>query len=451
LDESISLDVTFPEYTKLKEKTLSADEGPYELIDGSTLKIYGETDKLLNKAFLKIDDLHIDLKIEGNSFNGELNGDNLKTGVYTIHVEDNEKGIFNQTSEMVGLGFNESPKFRLRVINDIKPKLNIKTTGLSGMIVPGAIIPYSGVIDDDFSIELVEIDYLTKEDTGDRRELSGKITPNGIKSKLGSKRIEMDGFVDLAPLDLAVNSRFSLLFSATDNNNITGPNVGRSTKMLFRIVGEAELRTDLLRREKEQRQLITESIKKQDLILTDSGAIAAELIDIDELTRENKERMATLQKNQKNLGNDISNVVRALKGMVMEIKNNKLEEDDGILQSRLNEKVIDPLVVLTSQSLPSIAIELDEVRRINDKELRSVKFKAINESQLYVIQTLREVLIHMVRNEGYQQALNLLYEIQRAQERMNKMTTKAKEESLKNVIEEKRSDPVDDKKQTIEK
>ena len=34
---------------------------------------------------------------------------------------------------------------------------------------------------------------------------------------------------------------------------------------------------------------------------------------------------------------------------------------------------------------------------------------------------------------------------------MNKMTTKAKEESLKNVIEEKRSDPVDDKKQTIEK
>ena len=161
--------------------------------------------------------------------------------------------------------------------------------------------------------------------------------------------------------------------------------------------------------------------------------------------------MATLQKNQKNLGNDISNVVRALKGMVMEIKNNKLEEDDGILQSRLNEKVIDPLVVLTSQSLPSIAIELDEVRRINDKELRSVKFKAINESQLYVIQTLREVLIHMVRNEGYQQALNLLYEIQRAQERMNKMTTKAKEESLKNVIEEKRSDPVDDKKQIIEK
>ena len=188
----------------------------------------------------------------------------------------------------------------------------------------------------------------------------------------------MDDYVDLAPLDLPVNSRFSLHFTATDNNNETGPNVGESTRMLFRVVGEAELRTDLLRREKEQRQLIIESIKKQDAILTDSGALAAELIDVDELSRESKERLANLQKNQKNLGNDISNVARSLKGMVMEIKNNKLEEEGGILQSRLTEKVIDPLIQLTSESLPLLSIDLDEVRRMNDKTSRSNIFNDIN-------------------------------------------------------------------------
>ena len=30
-----------------------------------------------------------------------------------------------------------------------------------------------------------------------------------------------------------------------------------------------------------------------------------------------------------------------------------------------------------------------------------------------MIAVMREVLVHMVRNEGYQQAVNLLYEIQR--------------------------------------
>ena len=353
--------------------------------------------------------------------------------------------------ETFGLGFNESPKFRLRIVNDRKPKLNVKTNGLSGMIVPGAIIPYSGEITDDFAVNAVEIIYSIKEDTGERRELTGKLPPNGIKPQLAGKEILMDDYVDLAPLDLPVNSRFSLHFTATDNNNETGPNVGESTRMLFRVVGEAELRTDLLRREKEQRQLIIESIKKQDAILTDSGALAAELVDVDELSRDSKERLANLQKNQKNLGNDISNVARSLKGMVMEIKNNKLEEEGGILQSRLTEKVIDPLIQLTSESLPLLSIDLDEVRRMNDKTSRSNKFNDINNSQLYVIQTLKEILVHMVRNEGYQQALNLLYEIQRAQERMNKMTTKAKEASLKDIVKEKKDNSIDDQKEIPEK
>jgi hypothetical protein len=59
---------------------------------------------------------------------------------------------------------------------------------------------------------------------------------------------------------------------------------------------------------------------------------------------------------------------------------------------------------------------------------------------------MREVLVHMVRNEGYQQAVNLLYEIQRAQERMRLMTMKAKEEALNNVLRDKRKNSnVDDK------
>ena len=67
------------------------------------------------------------------------------------------------------------------------------------------------------------------------------------------------------------------------------------------------------------------------------------------------------------------------------------------------------------------------------------------------IQTLKEILVHMVRNEGYQQALNLLYEIQRAQERMNKMTTKAKEASLEDIVKEKKDNSIDDQKEIPEK
>ena len=63
--------------------------------------------------------------------------------------------------------------------------------------------------------------------------------------------------------------------------------------------------------------------------------------------------------------------------------------------------------------------------------------RVAGQSQVTALEIMKEVLVHMVRNEGYQQAVNLLYEIQRAQERMNEMTAKAKEESLSNVVREK--------------
>ena len=228
-----------------------------------------------------------------------------------------------------------------------------------------------------------------------------------------------------------------MLFSAKDNNEVSGPNVGESTRILLRVVGEAELRTDLLRREKEQRQILLELVKKQDLLLTDTGALAAELLDIDILGRSEKERLAELQKRQKLLSVNINNIVKRLDGMVSEIINNRLEDDDGILKQRLRQKVIVPLGSLVDEVIPVAALELDSSRRILEKDSRNESMRVAGQFQFTALEVMKEVLVHMVRNEGYQQAVNLLYEIQRAQERMNKMTAKAKEESLSNVVREK--------------
>ena len=447
----LSLSATFPEYTELGRTDLATGEGPHELLGGSELEVSGKVNKALKNAYAMLDESKFSLKVEGDSFIGIIPKDKLNSGSYSIIVEDNEEGILNGSGDLLGLGFKDSPNFRVRVVNDRKPKLTIKSNGLSGMIVPGARIPYVGEINDDFSIEGVEIHYSLKEDTGERREVSGKLVPYGIQKKIGSKEIMMDGAIDLEPLDLTINSRFSVYFSAKDNNTESGPGVGESTRILFRVVGEAELRTDLLRREKEQRQIVNEVTKKQDILLTDLGALAAEFVEIDILDRSSKERLANLQKAQKNLSIDVGNIVKRLKGMVLEIKNNRLEEEKGILQSRLNEKIIAPLESLTQQTFPSISLELDAARRMNDKLNRDKSFKVINSAQRYTVQVLKGVLVHMVRNEGYQQALNLLYEIQKEQERMNQMTNKAKEKSLEGIVEDKKAESKANKEEKSKK
>ena len=91
-------------------------------------------------------------------------------------------------------------------------------------------------------------------------------------------------------------------------------------------------------------------------------------------------------------------------------------------------------------STTSAAIELDAARRIPELEERNEAFAAAAVAQRAAIESLREILMHMVRNEGYQQAVNLLYEIQRAQERIRSMTERAKEEALGDVVGDREKD-----------
>ena len=435
--ENFSISASYPDYTGLGEKALSIDEGPYNLLNGTSIKITGAVNKSLRSASVTVGGVVHQLEVVGNEFTGSLSKEQVVSGVYEVDVEDLEEMGSSEGGKSVGLGLRERSRFKIRIQNDRKPKVMVSVEGVSGLIVPGAMIPYEGKVEDDYAVEEIEIKYSWKEDQGEREEVTGSLVPDNLVKFLGKKEIPLDGGFDLNGLDIPLNSRFSMLFSAKDNNEVSGPNVGESTRILLRVVGEAELRTDLLRREKEQRQILLELVKKQDLLLTDTGALAAELLDIDILGRSEKERLAELQKRQKLLSVNINNIVKRLDGMVSEIINNRLEDDDGILKQRLRQKVIVPLGSLVKEVIPVAALELDSSRRILEKDSRNESMRVAGQSQVTALEIMKEVLVHMVRNEGYQQAVNLLYEIQRAQERMNEMTAKAKEESLSNVVREK--------------
>lgn len=435
--ENFSISASYPGYTGLGEQVLSINEGPYNLLNGTSIKITGAVNKSLRSASVTVGGVVHPLEVVGNEFTGSLSKEKVVSGVYEVDVEDLEEMGSSEGGNSVGLGLRERSRFKIRIQNDRKPKVMVSVEGVSGLIVPGAMIPYEGKVEDDYAVEEIKIKYSWKEDQGEREEVADSLVPDNLVKFLGKKEIPLNGVFDLNGLDIPLNSRFSMLFSAKDNNEVSGPNVGESTRILLRVVGEAELRTDLLRREKEQRQILLELVKKQDLLLTDTGALAAELLDIDILGRSEKERLAELQKRQKLLSVNINNIVKRLDGMVSEIINNRLEDDDGILKQRLRQKVIVPLGSLVDEVIPVAALELDSSRRILEKDSRNESMRVAEQFQFTALEVMKEVLVHMVRNEGYQQAVNLLYEIQRAQERMNKMTAKAKEESLSNVVREK--------------
>ena len=434
-----------PEYIGTEPAVLPVGAGPYYLLKGSNLGLKGSADKPLASAALLIGDRRLPLEIDGKTFSGKVEPAELEAGTYQLEIEDQEQIAIPGRDGLAGLGPREAVRFKLRIKDDRKPRVAVSLSGVSGMVVPGAQLPYSGSADDDFKIAGLRLVSSWKQDNSDGEPTEGEIDLPEIVESLGRSSIELGGAIEVAPLEVPVNSRLSMQFIATDNDTVSGPKTGESTKILLRVVGEAELRTDLLRREKEQRQVLTEMVKKLDLLMTDTSALGAGVRELAALDPSQRERLVGLQKSQKLMGSNLKQVVARLDGMVQEIINNRLEDEDGVLKARLRDKVITPLGRVFDEFIPVAALELDAARRAKDVDERNSAFAAAGIAQQAAIDIMSDVLVHMVRNEGYQQAVNLLYEIQRAQERMRQMTARAKEEALSGVVKEKGEEGAEDK------
>jgi len=419
-----------PEYTGTAIQELPPGEGPYYVLKGSSLGLKGVADKPLAKANIVSGETKWLLQIRENAFAGEVAADELASGSYTVELEDLE-----------GLDTREPLRFKLRLKDDETPQIKARLHGVSGMVVARARLPFKATLSDDFSLEEVKLAWQWREDTSEANETTGEHTPAGAANELGKPAMELDEAFDIESLDIPVGSRLSLRFQASDNDLVSGPKVGKSTELIVRVVSEAEMRDDLLRREKAQRELLAGIVDTQDLLLTECQGLLAETRSAGDLTSEQRSQVVRSQKKQKLLVKNILPIVERLRGMILEIGNNKLEEKDGVLQERLRERIIEPLDDLTRNELALASEYLERVRRSKEIEERKVLFTAAVTNQQSALKQLRAILVHMVKNESYQQAVNLLYEIQKSQQDLRARTDTEKAKLLENVLEPKQPKP----------
>ena len=426
-----------PEYTGAEVSELPPGQGPYYLLKGSSLRLRGEADKALAAAFIVSGEERWPLEVHNDSFAGTLPAAQLVSGSYTLEIEDTEQVLQPGGTTPRGLGTRDPVRFKLRLKEDETPKIKARLQGVSGMVVSRARLPYGATLSDDFSLQEVNLVWQWREDTSEAAETTGRHTPTSAARLLGSAAMELDEAFEMEALDIPAGSRLSMHLAATDNDVISGPKEGQSTKMIVRVVSEAELRDDLLRREKDQRQLLAGMVDQQDLLLTDSQAFLARTRTAPSLTREQRNQVVRLEKRQKLLGGGIRPIVSRLRGMVAEIRNNKLEEADGVLQERLRQRIIEPLRAVADGEITMASEYLGRVRRASDDlEERRLLFTAAVNNQQAALKRLREILIHMVKNESYQQAVNLLYEIRKSQEDLRKRTEQEKAELLDKILRE---------------
>jgi hypothetical protein len=441
----LKLTVTPPHYAGGQADELTAGRGPYYVLAGSSLSVDGTANKHLQRAELLIDKKRVRLELlngvaaaaDGTPrtvFHGQVNAGELMPGTYTIDLEDT-----------LGLVSRRPTTFALRRRIDREPRLRARLIGISGMVLPQARIPFSCRATDDFGLTKLHVSYRFKGDDAAQTEGQGSLEFEQLKDLLAGQsvgqpsrlpEIAFEDVIELAPLKTPAGTGFSFRFEAADNDDIGGPNVGRSSEFLVRVVTEEELRTDLLRREKEQRQEFERLLKNQEDLLTDSRALEAAVKNEPNLTAEQKDQLIACHKRQKLVGQNVAAIAERMAGIVIEVQNNRLEEEGGRLQTRLTKEIVEPMHNVAEEMIPQGVLLLDKTRRqaavSGDRNAALADAIAV---QTEAVARMKEILEHMVKAEGFQEAVNLLYEIQKAQTEVHDQTNKARQERIKRILE----------------
>jgi hypothetical protein len=428
--QELTLVVTPPAYTGQAAEELPPGRGPYYVLKGSRLALEGTANKPLARADLVIDGRRLPLALSSETaFFGQIEAADLTAGQYTLDLEDT-----------LGLTSRRPTTFGLRQRIDREPRVRVRLIGISGMVVPQARVPFTCRITDDFGITAAHVAYRWKGDDATNPDGEGQLTFEQVDSQVGQAsrlpELAFDDIIELAPLKVPTGTGLSFRFEAADNDDVSGPNVGRSSEFLLRIVTEEELRTDLLRREKEQRQEFERHLKQQEELLTDCRALEAAVKGQADLEPRHKDQLIQYHKRQKLIGQNVGAVAERMASIVIEVQNNRLEEDGGRLQTRLTRDIIEPMEQVAGEMVPEALAGLERTRRqATDAADRDAALAEAIAQQTQIAARMREILEHMVKAEGFQEAVNLLYEIQKIQADVHEQTNRERQERIRRILE----------------
>lgn len=424
---AMQLTIDPPAYTKLPPQVLPSDQSAYVMPAGSAVHLRITASKPLSGATIAL----------GNSPLGPMTSDDPAHVVWRFTVEPaalQRGSLAVSLTDADGLPSRRPTRIELRPTPDKSPVVRVKLEGIGDLITPRALLPIRIEASDDFAVTALALSFhhAAALDTGgkpanQKLPIAGATTP--------AHRVEP--FVHRWPvesLNLPTDSQLTFVIEATDNDAFTGPKTGLSQVFMLKVVSDQELRDQLLRREQEQRMEFERLLRDQQLLRVDTQAALADARPFD---AERRRQLGELEKKQRLVSGRTRAIADQFSQLLAETLNNQLETPGSPAQARLQQRIIDPLNELAAPNglVPLAADLLNESRKPTLGETdRHSALEQTAAGQQRVIDAMGVILKNMVKLEGFQEAINTLREIRRAQQDVKQQTDQERNKRIEDVF-----------------
>ncbi|MBD3225098.1 MAG: hypothetical protein GF313_10245, partial [Caldithrix sp.] len=268
--QDLDISLAPPAYTNLDEKRLDRNIGDIIALPGTRAHIQFSTNKPIKKALLKFKASDsVRMQIRGNQVDGRFN-----------IMRDDQYHI--QLTDTAGLNNQNPISYQIALMPDNKPFVRITEpdTDIESPIDAG--IQIKAEASDDYGISSTQLVYKFIRNTESAADTNWKFIQL-LSSNQHKLQVNIQHIWDFSEMPLTFGDGIKYYVRASDNNNITGPSIGRSAIQFIRFPSLEEIFEQTERQQSKQ-------ISEMDAIEKQSKDLERE---VEELHRELKQNKNT--------------------------------------------------------------------------------------------------------------------------------------------------------------
>ena len=314
---------------------------------------------------------------------------------------------------------------------DESPVVQTRLAGIGKAITRKAIMPFQGVVTDDYGLDQLNFEYRVGTEAELRQQTITR-QPGGtqrfVMEKSESQPLEK---FDVLPLELKVDDVLLIGLVARDADNLNGPHVSRGEIYRMKIVSEEALLSLLYQDELNLRrrfeQVIEEITRSRDDL--QQALPGTEEQPTPRISEAVQRSLNTIQKDSI----ETDAIRAAFESIHEEIINNRI--DTPQIRNRLEGKIIQPLRA-TLENEFQLA---EEHLRLLDFSLRRAQATSITPEQCIanldaLLSSLAQILLEMRKLESFQEVIELLKGIIEEEKRLKQKTEEERKKKLIDLL-----------------
>ena len=315
--KSFQLQLNYPAYTQLPPQTLETNTGNAEVLFGTEVTITGESNKPLTESHLIFEESDL-VPLQIVSETG-MKGSFIAKEAGTYHIQIQDKDGLTNTDPLV---------YTLNVFKDSVPQVEIVEPGKDLVLDNDMLVKLKVEATDDYGLQTLQLVHRVQKENADDVIVSLKQIPSTTSPPQTSLFLTYTWDID--PIGLFPGETLSYYVQALDTDDVSGPNIGKSSTYTLRFPTLDELYEDIAAEQETEQYGLDELFDEQ----SEATGMVEELLDkirkYKEFSLTDKKLLQQVVETQKEIEKKANELITGMEQTTTDIEKNQLFDPETV-------------------------------------------------------------------------------------------------------------------------